>query len=228
LENACLKNWVALETISAELGNTDETANWGIPDPMPSRLEKYFHAKANRKMKKEEANRLWELLREHKIEKIIHSMSCIPAAEFSIHKLERLLTPKEFWEYSELDIEERIDTLIRRRLGRGGTNEEINSILFFLEETKTSFEDFYDAAYKVAPKEMFSIPLIQRHLDDIIETRENERYEESIASEYSSVAATSSASTNDDNGYDYSTIDENSLEGDNFLDDYDLEEFDLV
>jgi hypothetical protein len=98
----------------------------------------------------------------------------------------------------------------------------------FLEKIKTSFEDFYDAAYKVAPKEMLSIPLIQGHLDDILETRENERHEETIASEYDSVATISSASIYDDNGYDYSTIDENSVEGDDSLDNYDLEEFDLV
>jgi hypothetical protein len=228
LENASIKNWALLESILVELGNTNETANWGIPDPMPIRLQKYFRAKANREMKKEEASRLWELLQEHKIEKMIHSMSCIPASEFSIHKLERLLTPQDLWEYYELDVEERIDTLIRRRLGRAGTNDEINCIVHFLEETQTSFEDLYDAVCKLAPKEMFSLPLIKMHLAEILEVREDERLESTIESEYAAAGSTSSASSDHDNGYDYSTIDENSLQGDDFLDDYDMEEFDLI
>ena len=228
LENASIKNWALLESINIEFGNTQESANWGIPEPMPLRLDRYFHAKANREMKKEEASKLWELLREHKIEKIIHAMSCIPAAEFSIHKLERLLTPKDLWEYYELDIEERIDTLIRRRLGRAGTNEEINSILFFLEETKTSFEDFYDAVCKVTPKEMLSIPLIKMHLDEMFEAREDKRLESTIESESSAAGIPSSAFNDHDNGYDYSSIDENALQGDDFLDDYDIEEFDVI
>lgn len=228
LENASIKNWVLLECILAELGNTDETANWGVPEPMPIRLQKYFRAKANREMTKDEASRIWELLQEHKIEKMIHSMSCIPASEFSIHKLERLLTPQDLWEYYELDVEERIDTLIRRRLGRAGTNDEINSILRFLEETETSFEDFYDAVGKLAPKEMFSLPSIKMHLAEILEVREDERLESIIESEYVAAGSTSSASNDNDNGYDYSTIDENTRQGDDFLDDYDLEEFDLI
>jgi hypothetical protein len=53
LENASIKNWFVLEDIKLELGNSSETANWGIPDPMPIRIEEYFRAKANREFNME-------------------------------------------------------------------------------------------------------------------------------------------------------------------------------
>lgn len=224
LENASIKNWVVLESIVAELGNSSEAGNWAIPEPMPIRIGKYFHAKANRNMTREEANKVWLLIREHKVEKVIHAMSCVPAAGFSVHKLERLLTPKELWEYYELDTEERIETLFRNRLGRISTKEELNSILSFLEATKTNLEDFIEIAYRIKPIELSSIDTIKRCLDDLIMRREDENFEDDMKNELVSEIAENPVSIHETDGYDYSVLDENSLTSDDFLDDYDLDE----
>jgi hypothetical protein len=223
LENASAKNWSMLEIITNELGNSDESINWGIPEPMPIRIEKYFHAKANRKMNREEADKLWSLLNEHKVNEIIHAMSCIPACEFSLHKIERLLTPRDLWELYELDTEERIEKLFCRKLMRAPSREEMNAILHFLDETKTSWEDFWEVADGLKPIEFLTLATVKERLFDVFEKQEDERYEDERKSELAEQSYNLTRTPDEDN-YDYSVIDNESLESDDYLDDYDLDD----
>jgi hypothetical protein len=208
------RDWIAVE----EMGFTTLS---GVPYPISLRVNKYFWAKANRYPTDSEKSSLWSLQKEHSIDDIIHAMSCIPACEFSLHKLERLLTPRDLWEVYELDTEERIDRLFQQKRGRTPSQDERNSILHFLDETKTSWEDFYEAAENLKSTDFFTLDTVARYLSDLSAEREDEQDKEErhsfLTEQYHSLPRIP-----DEYNYDYSTNDE-LLESDDCLEDYDSE-----
>lgn len=86
------KNWTKAEQVLQEIGISGIFASNQAPLPVSIRLNKYFVAKANRTPTDKENDIMWNMLDKNSIDEIIHAMSCVPAVEFSIQKVEQLLT----------------------------------------------------------------------------------------------------------------------------------------
>jgi len=170
LKCASEKDWSGVENILKEFGNFSALATSGMPAPISIRLNKYFTAKANRNPTEEEMSTLWLMLKEHTVEEIIHAMSCIPTVEFSIYKVRKILTPKEFWEFYEFNVEEGITTLFQKQLGRAPTKEEEKAYLDLHEKAKIESYDFFDLAYRSQPGQIPSIS----EMENLISIKEQE------------------------------------------------------
>ena len=166
LNFASLRDWATVEKIQQVLGPSNTAAICGVPHPISLRVNKYFWAKANRAPTENERSTLWSILREHTVEDVIHAMSCIPSAEFSLRKIQKLLTPKDLWELYEYDIEERIATLFRQKIGRAPTKEEENLYVTLYEKADLNSYDFFNLAYQLSPADLSSANILDISIED--------------------------------------------------------------
>ncbi len=219
VECASRKDWAGAEGLLAGFENINVSATWGIPNPLPMRLERYFIAKANREPTADEAADLWGMLREQTVEQILHAMSSVPAAEFSLHQVWRLITPKELWSPYDLDIEERIDVLFRRKLGRAPTTTELNSMASLYDDCGMDAYGFFDMLYRIPAGYLSSIDSVGSYISRAEEAQQEERdqSEREELEEDLYIEGIDSMNESDHDYYDYSTDDENSLDSDDFM-----------
>ena len=74
--------------------------NLDIPAPLPMRAGRFFWAKTNQTPDPDQARKIFELVEAYGIDRVIYTMSCIPACDFDLEKVHlSCMSPLEHEEY---------------------------------------------------------------------------------------------------------------------------------
>ena len=121
----------------------DSQSLWGIPEPCPIRLERYFCAKTGRLPEPNEAYELYKLFDHYGPDEVIFAMSTIPGYKLSVRKIKYALLSPDEREFYGLD-DSQAELLPEESEKYGGIvdgKENVTDDLFDLVDDATEYDE---------------------------------------------------------------------------------------